>query len=171
MGRESDDGHHRPKKRKHSQEGNRGAKRDDRLPFNARALSKDDMDRFGDSFAKYLKDEKDIDIDEIPSSEAYGRFKAFAHKWYATLNVGANCRNEGKLSSKYYDPELRRRLDHDTEDETQWSHNHKDKSSEGSRSRGHGIYPRSDDIVVGPTLPSREDLQLQEGSFSSFSES
>src|SRR5271170_261698 len=82
----------------------------------------------------------------------------------AIWNVGgAKCRNEGQLSSKYYDPELRRRLDSDAKFERRSSHDQKDKSSEGSGSRGHGVYPRSDHVVVGPTLPSREDLQLQKG--------
>jgi len=168
MGREDDDGHHGSKRRKHSHESDRGVKRrESKLLFNAQRLNKDDMDKFQGVFAKYLKDKKDINIDEISSSEAYGRFKAFVHKWYATSNVGGtNSRNEGELSSKYYDPELRRRLDSDTKHERRSSHDHKDKSSEGSLSRGHGVYPRLDDVIVGPTLPSREDLQLQKGNLS-----
>lgn len=92
MGREAKDGHHQSKRRKHSHEDERGRKRrDDDLPFNARTLSKDDMDKFHGVFAKYLKDKKDINIDEISSSEAYGRFKSFVHKWYSPSTGYGGC--------------------------------------------------------------------------------
>jgi hypothetical protein len=79
MGREED---HRSKRRKHSH-GERSAerRRDEKLPFNARLLSKDDMDEFHGVFVKYLKEKKDIRIEDISSTEAYARFKSFVHKW------------------------------------------------------------------------------------------
>ena len=79
MGREEDRG---PKRRKHSHgEGSVERRRDDKLPFNARLLTKDDMDEFRGVFTKYLKEKKDIRIGEISSTEAYARFKSFVHKW------------------------------------------------------------------------------------------
>jgi hypothetical protein len=30
---------------------------------------------------KYLKEKKDIRIEDISSTEAYARFKSFVHKW------------------------------------------------------------------------------------------
>jgi len=168
MGRDGEDGHHRSKRRKHSHEADRQEeRRDEELPFNARRLTKDDMDKFQRVFANYLKDKKDINIDDISSSEAYGRFKSFVHKWYVRfltwtmLNIN---RNERELSSKYYDPELRRRLDSHSKHERHSSHEQREKRSpEPSRSQGHGVYPHSDEVIVGPTLPSRQDLQLQKG--------
>lgn len=79
MGRVED---HRSKRRKHSH-GERSVerRRDEKLPFNARLLSKDDMDEFQGVFAKYLKEKKDIRIEDISSTEAYARFKSFVHKW------------------------------------------------------------------------------------------
>ena len=79
MGREED---HRSKRRKHSHgEGSVDRRRDEKLPFNARLLTKDDMDEFRVVFTKYLKEKKDIRIDDISSTEAYARFKSFMHKW------------------------------------------------------------------------------------------
>ena len=99
MGRENNEGHHRSKKRKHSHESEvQDKRRGDKLPFGARTLSKDNMDNFRGVFAKYLKDKKDIDMDKISSSEAYGRFKSFVNKWYAASAVALiegtteNCR-------------------------------------------------------------------------------
>ena len=74
-----DDDYHRSKRRKSSHE--RDTMKDGKLPFNARVLTKDDMDGFRGVFAKYLWDRKEIRIDEISSTEAYARFKSFVHKW------------------------------------------------------------------------------------------
>jgi hypothetical protein len=129
MGREDDGGHHRSKKRKHSHEDDRGVKRDDRLPFNARALSKDDMDKFGNVFARYLKDKKDINIDEISSSEAYGRFKSFVRKWYQTSNVMVltlgmreNCQQSTMILSSDVDSTMIPKMKHSGLTTTRTSH-------------------------------------------------
>lgn len=78
-----DEREHRSKRRKHRDGDERSVERNRRreLPFHARPLTKDDMDNYRAVFAKYLKDKKDIYIDEISSTEAYGRFKSFLHKW------------------------------------------------------------------------------------------
>jgi hypothetical protein len=74
----SRDEEQRAKRRKHSHGGER---REGKLPFNTRTLTKDDMDEFRGVFGKYLEEKKDIRIDEISSTEAYARFKSFVHKW------------------------------------------------------------------------------------------
>jgi hypothetical protein len=66
----------------------------------------------------------------------------------------ANDRNEEDISSKYYDPELNRQRRNSRERSS--SH---DKDSDHKNSNK-GIYPRSSSIV-GPTLPTQQDLQLQ----------
>ena len=80
MGGEDDERHHhRRKKRKHCD--GKDVERKGKLPFDARLLTKDDMDEFRGIFTKYLKEKKDIRIDNISSTEAYARFKSFVHKW------------------------------------------------------------------------------------------
>jgi len=79
MGR--DDDHHHSKRRKHSH-GEEGERRhSDKLPFGARSITKDDMEEYRSVFKRYLKERKDIHIDDLSSSEAYARFKSFVHKW------------------------------------------------------------------------------------------
>ena len=76
----------------------------------------------------------------------------------------ADYRNEGDLSSKYYDPELIRKRRHSSHS----SHErHRTHSPEKSRTQTSAVYPRHSKIV-GPTLPSREDLQLQKGILSNL---
>jgi len=70
-------------------------------------------------------------------------------------------RNEGDLPSKYYDPELNQRHrkshDHGTRDE-----NSKRRGSHHDAPKKEtGVYSSSKEEVVGPTLPTPEDLQLQ----------
>jgi hypothetical protein len=77
MGREDEEREH-SKKRKYSHEGEKEGKR---LPFNARTLTKNYMEEFKGVFTRYLKEKKDIHIDDISSTEAYARFKSFVHKW------------------------------------------------------------------------------------------
>lgn len=87
MPREERDDERHHKRRKHSHEDDRPRERHHEssrrkaLPFDAKPISKNDMDEYREVFARYLRDKKDIAIDEIPSTEAYGRFKAFIHKW------------------------------------------------------------------------------------------
>ena len=71
--------HHRPKKRRHSY--GKDVERKRKLPFDAHELTKDDMDEFRRVFTLYLKEKKDIHIDEISSTETYARFKSFVRKW------------------------------------------------------------------------------------------
>jgi hypothetical protein len=68
-------GEHKSRKRKHSHDGQE-------MPYGAKTLNKDDFEAYKDVFRRYLKEKKDLRIDDIPSSEAYARFKSFVHKWY-----------------------------------------------------------------------------------------
>ena len=81
--RENERGHHKLKRRKHDNGDERPVERERgrELPFDARLLTKDDMDKYRAAFTKYLKDKKDIHIDDISSTEAYARFKSFVYKW------------------------------------------------------------------------------------------
>jgi len=76
------DDEHRSKRRKSSHERDGRSGERVTLPFDARVLMKEDMDEFREVFATYLKDKKNIRMDEISSTEAYARFKSFVHKWY-----------------------------------------------------------------------------------------
>jgi len=85
---------HESKRRKHShgeegrsREHERDGKESRGLPHGARELRKDDMEGYRRVFAKYLRDKKDIHIDDISATEAYGRFKSFIHKWYSPSNL------------------------------------------------------------------------------------
>lgn len=74
---------HDSKKRKYSHEDARNdADRErKRLPFHAKSITKNDMEEYRIVFARYLKETKDLLIEEISSKEAYARFKSFVHKW------------------------------------------------------------------------------------------
>lgn len=65
----------------------------------------------------------------------------------------SHCRNEGDLSSRYYDPELRQA-------HRRSSHGNKHPDNSKSDPKSIGVYPHSSKIV-GPTLPTAEDIQLQ----------
>jgi hypothetical protein len=86
---ERDGGHHHSsKRRKHSHDEKdveRKKERGKELPFQARKLTKEDMEDYRGVFAKYLRDKKGIRIDDVSSTEAYARFKSFVHKWYLKL--------------------------------------------------------------------------------------
>ena len=72
---------------------------------------------------------------------------------YRPILTLTDYRNEGDLSARYYDPELRRhhrRSSHSTHDD-RWPN---------PSSKSAGVYPKSNK-VVGPTLPTAQDIQLQ----------
>jgi hypothetical protein len=66
----------------------------------------------------------------------------------------ANERNEGELSSKYYDPELNR--SHHSHEK----HSTSPDTRRDSTTKKDTVYPSRSSPVVGPTLPSAQDLQL-----------
>jgi hypothetical protein len=150
MARHDDDNEGQRKKRKHShgEHSHGGQERGEEspkhnhhrkdLPFNAPVLTKHDYEKYRPVFTIYLTEKKKLKICDIPSSEAYARFKSFLHKWYSHT-VKILSRNDNELPSKYYDPEFLR------------------------PKAGGGVYPRTT-TIVGPTLPTTQDLQLANGS-------
>ena len=51
------------------------------LPFNARTLSKRDLEPFRALFAMYLDVQKQILIEDLDEHELRGRWKSFINKW------------------------------------------------------------------------------------------
>ena len=66
----------------HSPVNSRGRSRlNKRLPFNASELSKRHFEEYKPMFAIYLDLQKQIDIDDLSTEEAKGRWKSFIKKW------------------------------------------------------------------------------------------
>ncbi|KAL2369118.1 hypothetical protein BDBG_06367 [Blastomyces gilchristii SLH14081] len=63
------------------------------LPFDARPLSKHDLQLLEPMFALYLDIQKNIDITDLDKREVKGRWKSFMGKW-----------NRGELAEGWYDP-------------------------------------------------------------------
>jgi len=82
MARDESEEERKAKRQKHSHDEHHGKRQ---LPHGARKLSKDDFEGYKGVFRRYLRDKKDIRMEDIPSSEAYARFKSFVHKWYASV--------------------------------------------------------------------------------------
>jgi len=63
-----------------------------RSPHRGPHLTKEDFDDYKEVFARYLKEKKNIRIEDLSSTETYARFKSFVHKWYFVhgilLNLG-----------------------------------------------------------------------------------
>lgn len=53
------------------------------LPFQARELSKRDLDTYEPMFAMYLDIQKGHYIEDMKEDEVKGRWKSFIRKWYA----------------------------------------------------------------------------------------
>lgn len=52
------------------------------LPFQARELSRRDLEVYEPMFAMYLDIQKGLLIEELPEEEVKGRWKSFTRKWY-----------------------------------------------------------------------------------------
>ncbi|KAL0934317.1 RNA helicase-like protein [Colletotrichum truncatum] len=95
--------HHRHHRHRDSpRESGRGGSRDVTnsappitLPYDARTLSKNDLDVFRPLLAYYLDLQKQKDMRDMDEREVRGRWKSFMGKW-----------NRGELSSGWYDPEM-----------------------------------------------------------------
>jgi len=85
---EADERRRQQKRRKLKHEESRSGSASERRPQRVveQKLTKDDLDEYRDVFAKYLMEQKDIHIDEIPSREVYARFKSFVYKWFISDN-------------------------------------------------------------------------------------
>lgn len=51
------------------------------LPYNARQLTKRDLDLYRPMFSLYLDIQKQLDIEELAPEEVKGRWKSFVNKW------------------------------------------------------------------------------------------
>ena len=69
--------HHSHHKRKRSP-----SARSTVLPFSAPRLSKGDFPMYEPMFALYLDIQKKLLLEELPATEAKGRWKSFVGKWY-----------------------------------------------------------------------------------------
>ncbi|KAJ5167883.1 uncharacterized protein N7482_003477 [Penicillium canariense] len=63
------------------------------LPYQARELSRRDLEAFEPMFAMYLDIQKGLIIEELKDEEVKGRWKSFIRKW-----------NRGELAEGWYDP-------------------------------------------------------------------
>jgi hypothetical protein len=53
------------------------------LPYQARELSRRDLEVYEPMFAMYLDIQKGKFIEDMKEEEVKGRWKSFIHKWYA----------------------------------------------------------------------------------------
>lgn len=51
------------------------------LPFNARQLTKHDLDSYRPMFSLYLDIQKRLEVEELAPEEVRGRWKSFVNKW------------------------------------------------------------------------------------------
>ncbi|EXJ87941.1 hypothetical protein A1O1_04868 [Capronia coronata CBS 617.96] len=63
------------------------------LPYNAREISRHDLDLYRPMFAVYLDIQKQLEIVDLDETEVKGRWKSFVKKW-----------NRGELAEGWYDP-------------------------------------------------------------------
>ncbi|KAF9876090.1 grisea protein [Colletotrichum karsti] len=134
------------------------------LPYDARALSKNDLDVFRPLLAYYLDLQKQKDVRDMDEREVRGRWKSFVGKW-----------NRGELSSGWYDPEMfmsaKERWSEDmprrvVDDEVRRGDSEKeDRSDEDDDEEDLGprLPPSARDGAQrsGPGIPSLADLNLQ----------
>ncbi|KZM27041.1 hypothetical protein ST47_g1784 [Ascochyta rabiei] len=66
-----------------------------KLPYQARPLSKHDLEAYKPLFQSYLDIQKHIQLDELNEREARGRWKSFVSRW-----------NRGDLARSWYDPSM-----------------------------------------------------------------
>ncbi|KAJ4363272.1 hypothetical protein N0V95_001175 [Ascochyta clinopodiicola] len=66
-----------------------------KLPYQARPLSKHDLEAYKPLFQSYLDIQKHIQLDELDEREARGRWKSFVSRW-----------NRGDLARSWYDPSM-----------------------------------------------------------------
>ncbi|EEH04889.1 predicted protein [Histoplasma capsulatum G186AR] len=79
------------------------------LPFDARPLSKHDLQVLEPMFALYLDIQKNIDIADLDEREVKGRWKSFVGKW-----------NRGELAEGWYDPSTFQKAQQDSAAGNYW---------------------------------------------------
>lgn len=55
-----------------------------KLPYQAKQLSKHDLEAYKPLFQSYLDIQKNLQLDELDEREARGRWKSFVSRWYAS---------------------------------------------------------------------------------------
>ncbi|KAI9771719.1 MAG: hypothetical protein M1840_001935 [Geoglossum simile] len=117
------------------------------LPFNAKKLSKHDLDKYKAIFGLYLDIQKQLVLEDLDKDEVRGRWKRFVDRW-----------NRGELAEGWYDPSTNNRAQ-----ESDSLYKTSDlPPGERRASPDYGVTgilstaaedEDSDDDVVGPTLP------------------
>ncbi|OJJ51480.1 hypothetical protein ASPZODRAFT_12301 [Penicilliopsis zonata CBS 506.65] len=141
------------------------------LPYQARELSKRDLERYEPLFGMYLDIQKGILLEELPEDEVKGRWKSFIHKW-----------NRGELAEGWYDPSMLEKAnqnallppshttanqprhdsplpDPDHESQHAPAGNEDPDEDYGPMLPSEGAYRPAQSS--GPTIPNLQDLQLQ----------
>ncbi|KAI8174420.1 grisea protein [Colletotrichum sp. SAR 10_76] len=113
------------------------------LPYDARALSKNDLDVFRPLLAYYLDLQKQKDMRVMDEREVRGRWKSFMGKW-----------NRGELSSGWYDPEMFMAAKERAPEDAPLGRTEEDVDRDGEEEEERdGVDDDDDDDDLGPMLP------------------
>ncbi|CAG8948480.1 unnamed protein product [Penicillium salamii] len=139
------------------------------LPYQARELSRRDLEAYHPMFAMYLDIQKGKFIEDLSEDEVKGRWKSFTQKW-----------NRGELAEGWYDPatldRARQNFEPPVEDKGRESPDY--TQGEGATgSAAQETQPEEDDDdeygptlpqpgsarvgFMGPTIPRMQDLELK----------
>ncbi|KAF4550938.1 Hypothetical protein D9617_15g042920 [Elsinoe fawcettii] len=113
-----------------------------RLPHDAKHLTKHDLPEYRALFGTYLDLQKQLNIEDLDEQEIKGRWKSFIGKW-----------NRGELRG-YYDPAVKSRAD-----DASHGHNNGFRSPGKSKLNHNDARPDEDedDDGYGPALPKQSD--------------
>lgn len=157
--RHRSEGHRKYEKgREHERGSDRHGKRDKQpvvgpmiLPYQARELSKRDLEAYEPMFAMYLDIQKGILIEDLKSDEVKGRWKSFTGKW-----------NRGELAEGWYDPATLKRAQENANQAQPYSCGGRaspeysyDRPADGKTAKESPTEEEEDgdDDEYGPTLP------------------
>ncbi|QPC69669.1 hypothetical protein HYE68_000421 [Fusarium pseudograminearum] len=140
--------HHHRSSHKHRDHANRKTEAAVKLPFDARPLSKADLNAFESLLGEYLSVQKQKDMNEMDDREVKGRWKSFVGKW-----------NRNELAEGWYDPETFARItaENPATSRPRRASVHKEEEEreepvEDTRNQG----SEDDDDDYGPTLPGSD---------------
>ncbi|KAJ0321138.1 hypothetical protein Brms1b_002805 [Colletotrichum noveboracense] len=131
--------HHRDSPRESSARSSKDVSAAATLPYDARALSKNDLDVFRPLLAYYLDLQKQKDMRDMDEREVRGRWKSFMGKW-----------NRGELSSGWYDPEMFMAAKERAPEDAPLGRTEEDVGEDGEEERDDDD---DDDDDLGPMLP------------------
>lgn len=140
------DHHHRRSSHKHKDHSSRKTQAAVELPYDARPLSKADLNVFEPLFGEYLSVQKQKNIDTMDDREVKGRWKSFVGKW-----------NHNELAAGWYDPNTFARITAETPDtsRSRRASEHKEEREEAmmdAKDEGND----DDDDDYGPPLPGSD---------------